>query len=75
MSREELIQYTVEHIQKLPEEKIKEISDFAEFLLSKIEDKVLVEDIQKLAVRSKSYNFLEQEDELYTVNDLKERYH
>ena len=75
MSREELIQYTVEHIQKLPEEKIKEISDFAEFLLSKIEDKVLVEGIQKLSARSKSYNFLEQEEELYTVNDLKERYH
>ena len=75
MSRQELIQYTVEHIQKLPEEKIKEVADFAEFLLSKIEDKVLIEGIQKLAARSKSYTFLEQEDELYTVNDLKERYH
>ena len=75
MSRQELIQYTIEHIQKLPEEKIKEVSDFTEFLLSKIEDKILNEGIQQLVARSKSYNFLEQEEELYTVNDLKEKYH
>jgi hypothetical protein len=50
------------------------VSDFAEFLLSKIENQILTEGIQKLAANSKSYQFLEDDPDLYSVSDLKERY-
>jgi hypothetical protein len=69
-----LIENIVEKIGYLPDEKIKEVNDFTEFLLSKIEDRLITEGITELASDSKSFNFLECEEDLYTVNDLKERY-
>jgi len=74
MNRSVLIKETIDKIQLLPDIKIQEINDFAEFLLSRIDDKILLEGIQKLASESKSYEFLKNEDELYSVNDIKEKY-
>jgi hypothetical protein len=74
MDRKVLIENIVEKIGHLPDEKIMEVNDFTEFLLSKIEDRLITEGITKLASDSKSFNFLESEEDLYTVNDLKERY-
>ena len=74
MNRETLIRKAIENLAKLPDQNLKEVSDFAEFLLSKIDDKVIIEGIQKLTMDSKSFQFLEEEADLYTVNDLKEPY-
>ena len=74
MNREILIKETLNKIQQLPDLKIQEINDFAEFLLSKIDDKILVEGIQKLASDSKSFEYLINEEDLYSVNDIKEKY-
>ncbi len=74
MNRQVLIDTTVNKIRQLPDSKIKEINDFADFLLSKIDDKIILEGIQKLTSDSKAFEFLKDEDDLYTVNDLKERY-
>ncbi len=74
MDRKVLIENIVEKIGHLPDEKIKEVNDFTEFLLSKIEDRLITEGITKLTSDSGSFNFLEYEEDLYTVNDLKERY-
>lgn len=74
MTREKLIEKTLDRISKLPDQKLKEVSDFAEFLLNKMEDRDLVEGIQKLAVESKSFEFLEDEEDLYSTTDLKEIY-
>lgn len=74
MNRSVLIKETIDKIQLLPDIKIQEINDFAEFLLSRIDDKILLEGIQKLASESKSYEFLKNEEELYSVNDIKEKY-
>ncbi len=74
MDRNVLIENIVEKIRHLPDEKIKVVNDFTEFLLSKIEDRLITEGITKLTSDSGSFNFLEYEDDLYTVNDLKERY-
>ena len=67
-----MIENIVEKIGHLPDEKIKEVNDFTEFLLSKIEDRLITEGITKLNSDSGSFNFLEYEEDLYTVNDLKE---
>jgi len=74
MNREVLIKNTIKKIEQLPDIKIKEVEDFAEFLLSKVDDKILVEGIQKLASDSKAFEFLKDEEDIYTVNDIKEKY-
>lgn len=74
MTREKLIKKTVDSLSKLPDQKIKEVADFADFLLSKIDDQITVEGIQKIATESKTFAFLEDEEDIYTVEDLKERY-
>lgn len=74
MTREALIQKTLQHLAKLPDQKIKEVSDFAEFLLSKIDNQILTEGIQKMVSESKSFDFLEEDEEIYFVEDLKEKY-
>lgn len=74
MSRQALIKNTIKKIEQLPDIKIKEVEDFAEFLLSKVDDKILVEGIQKLASDSKTFEFLKDEEDIYTVNDVKEKY-
>jgi len=74
MTRQVLIQRTIDNLSKLPDQKLKEVSDFAEFLLSKLEDRLLTEGIQKLTSSSKSFRFLDDEEDLYTEADLKEKY-
>jgi hypothetical protein len=74
MDRSILIKETIDKIHQLPDIKIQEINDFAEFLLSRIDDKILLEGMQKLASDSKSFDYLKNEEDLYSVNDLKEKY-
>jgi hypothetical protein len=74
MSRDALIKITLDNLSKFPDQKVREVADFAEFLLSKSEDLPLVEGIQKLANESKSFDFLKDEKDLYTLADLKEIY-
>jgi len=74
MNRQVLIDNIIKKITQLPDLKIKEVNDFADFLLSRIEDKIIQEGIQKMVSDSKSFDFLKDEEDLYTLNDLKERY-
>lgn len=74
MNRQVLIDSIINKIRKLPDRKIKELNDFADLLLSKIDDKIIQEGIQKLISDSKSFDYLNAEEDLYTVKDLKERY-
>ena len=74
MNRQGLIDITINKIRQLPDIKIKEVNDFADFLLSKIDDKITIEGIQKIVSDSKTFDFLKDEEDLYSVNDLKEKY-
>ena len=74
MNRQVLINNIIKKIDQLPDIKIKDIDDFTDFLLSKIDDKIIQEGIQKLTSDSKAFDFLKNEEDLYSVNDLKERY-
>lgn len=75
MSRQEIIERTISIIRQLPEDKAEEISDFADFVLKKHEEYLLRIGLQTLASESKAFDFLEKEDDIYTVSDLKEVYH
>ncbi len=61
-------------MKQLPEDKIREVKDFVEFLLQRREEYMLNEGIKKMTAQSKSYNFLEEDDDIYSMNDLKEKY-
>lgn len=75
MLRTTLIDKTIKSISKLPDDRLKEVSDYAEFILKKYEDELIQEGINRLVTESKAYKFLDEEEELYSVSDLKEVYH
>lgn len=74
MSKQELIEKTIAALQKLPADKVAEVSDFTEFILQRNGDKEIVSGIERLSAHSKSYQFLEEEEDLYTLNDVKAPY-
>lgn len=74
MEREIIIDETVKKLNRLPLDKLRQVEDFVDFVISRIDDKLLVEGIQKLASDSKAFEYLKNEEELYSVNDLKEKY-
>ena len=73
MDKQVLIENTIVKIKQLPEPKLMQGNDFVAFLLSRAEDKIMIEGIQKLASDSTAFEFLKEEDDLYTMNDLKEK--
>ena len=74
MNRQVIIERTVKAINHLPEDKAKEISDFADFIMKQYEERVLTEDIIHLTSNSKTFDFLNDEEDLYTEDDIKEPY-
>ncbi len=74
MTRQAIIERTINAINRLPEEKALEISDFADFLSKRYEEDKLTQGIQQLASDSDTFNFLAEEEELYSEADLKEVY-
>ena len=75
MTKTALMQKTIEKISLLPEKQIIEINQFAEFLLAQLQNKILTKEVSHTNLNSNSFKFLEQEEDIYTVNDLKEKYH
>lgn len=71
MTKQFIIERTLKAINQLPEDKAEEISDFADFVFKKYEEQELCKGIQKLASESTAFEFLQTEEELYTVSDLK----
>ena len=72
MTKEAIIERTVKAINVLPIEKAIEISDFANFLSERYEEIKLIENIQSISSKGGSFDFLGEEEELYTLKDLKE---
>ena len=74
MTKESLIQHTLETIQKLPQSKILEVSDYADYILKKYDDEMLQNGIEKIVSESNTFNEIVEDDVIYTVNDIKELY-
>ncbi|MCG2418295.1 hypothetical protein K8089_04615 [Aequorivita sp. F47161] len=55
-------------------EQISEVLLFADFVAKKYEEDILQKGIASLASNSKTYSFLKDEEDLYTVHDLKAVY-
>lgn len=74
MTRETLIKKTIKTISKLPQDQIQEVSDFADRILKEYEEHILQKGMGKLVSESKTFSYLQEEEPIYSVNDLKERY-
>ena len=74
MAREALINKTISTLWKLPQDKVKEVSDFADFILKKYDDEILLLGMNKLVTDAKTFYFLKDEEDLYSVEDMKEKY-
>ena len=72
MTREAIIQKSVSTLSKLPQNKVEEVADFANFLLQQQEDA----DIRKVTYRaideSETFDFLYEEEDIYNLSDAKE---
>jgi uncharacterized membrane-anchored protein YjiN (DUF445 family) len=74
MTRQAIIERTIKAINQLPEDKAEEISDFADYVIKKFEDNRINESIQLYASKSQAFGFLNDEEDLYSSNDLREKY-
>ncbi len=74
MNRQLIIERTVKAINQLPEEKAEEISDFADFITKRYEENRLTDGIQSVVSKSETFQFLNEDEELYSVADLKKVY-
>ncbi|HXS55650.1 MAG TPA: hypothetical protein VN726_05975 [Hanamia sp.] len=74
MKRQNIVERTLKAINQLPEDKAVEISDFADFILKRYEEQELIRGIQKMASESQAFDFLNNEEEIYSLADLKEVY-
>jgi len=72
--KEILLHKTLDYLSRLPQDKVIEVAEFVEFLYQKHEEYILKKGIQKMVSNSKSFEFLKEEDELYTLDDLKVRF-
>ena len=74
MTRQAIIEKTVKAINQLPADKAEEISDFAEFVIKRYEEYLLNRGMQQLTSKSQAFDFLYEDEELYSRSDLKEVY-
>ncbi len=74
MTRQAIIERTLNAINRLPSDKAEEISDFADFVIKRYEEDRLTEGIQVLTSNSQAFDFLNDEEDLYSEADLKEVY-
>ncbi len=74
MTKAIIIERTLKAINLLPKDKAEEISDFADFVFKRYEENELLNGIQNLVSESKVFDFLNKEDEIYSLTDLKEVY-
>lgn len=74
MTRQIIIERTLKAINELPTDRAQEIYDFADFIFKRYEEHQLIQGIQKLTSESEAFEFLNNEEELYSLSDLKEVY-
>jgi hypothetical protein len=74
MTKQAIIDRTIKAINQLPEDKAEEISDFADFVIKKFEDNRITQSIHQLASKSQVFDFLNNEEDLYSSDDLKVKY-
>jgi len=73
MTKQKIIDKTIGAINQLPTNKAEEISDFADFILKKFEEEAITHNIQKIISDSSTFSFLSDDEDLYSMKDIKEQ--
>lgn len=74
MTRETLLKNTIEKLSNLPDNKLAEVADFADFILERWEMKTLTSGVETLTSESEAFSFLAEDPVEYGLDDLKERF-
>ncbi len=74
MERDKLLIATIGKLQKLPQQKLQEVADFADFIMYRLDNELISEVMSKLQEQEGTFQFLETEPDLYTLNDVQEKY-
>ncbi|MEX8548426.1 MAG: hypothetical protein V5804_12560 [Mucilaginibacter sp.] len=74
MNKQAIIEQTVKAINQLPQDKAEEISEFTNLIIKRYEEQKLTEGIQQIITNSQTFDFLNEEEDLYSESDLKEIY-
>ena len=74
MERELLMERTIRKIEQLPTTRIQDVVDFVDFITQRTDSSAITEGLQQLSSISHSFDFLYNEPELYSENDLKVRF-
>ncbi len=74
MDRQVLIEKAIRYLNRLPEKKAADALGYIESLCEGKDDALLSKGMTRLAEQSKSLAFLDDEEDIYTVSDLRERY-
>ena len=74
MEREVLLEKMIGRIEQLPTNRIQELNDFVEFISRRNDDILITQGLQRIANSSKTFDFLDNDPELYTINDLKVKF-
>ena len=61
----------IENVQKLPCSKIEEINNYVEFLLYKLNDSILTDDLQINQMISSVLDYVNEDPITYSLSDLK----
>lgn len=70
MTRQIIIERTLKAINQLPVDKAAEISDFADFVFKRYQAYELTKGIQKMVSESQAFDFLNNEEDIYSLADL-----
>ena len=74
MTKQQIISETVDILKKLPQEKAQEVRDILIKYYENKDEEIFEKGFRKLVYESGSYDFLKEEKDEYTVNDLIKRY-
>ena len=74
MEREILIKRTIRTMEQLPTKRVQEVNDFVEFVMQRTDNTLITEGLQQLSSAGQTFDFLNNEPDLYSVNDLKVKF-
>lgn len=74
MSKKEIIEKIINAINQLPQEKAEEISNFTDYIYNQYEVELLRAGMVVLTDESNSFEFIKNEDDVYTLADVKKIY-
>ena len=73
MSKDFLLKKAANYLDNFSEDTLQEVINFEEYLLYKQEEIDINEGIKRLNMQSESLKFLNEEEDLYTLEDVKNK--